>query len=124
MNNIGSLHRRSTDNTHLPAWNKIRKALAKPGCTVGVWHEAYTVRAGDYEAVYVNNPQFGLGRVAGLVPAKGTLSSAYGRLGRKVGLLVRCAPALLRTASGLLVQIMLFSLPCMVSWLICITLLV
>jgi hypothetical protein len=38
---------------------------------VGIWHEAYRVRAGDYQNLYVNMTPFGLGKVGELAPAHG-----------------------------------------------------
>ena len=48
--------------THLPAWRAFNKRVGTSG-DVGIWHETYRVRAGDYENIYVNMPAFGLGRV-------------------------------------------------------------
>ncbi len=36
---------------------------------VGIWHETYLVRAGEYEAFYGNMPAFGLGKAGSLLPA-------------------------------------------------------
>ena len=36
---------------------------------VGIWHETYRSRSGDYENVYVNMPRFGLGKVGTMVEA-------------------------------------------------------
>lgn len=49
--------------------------------SLGVWHETYLIRAGDFEGVYSNMPDFGLGKVGTLVDAKGKLATAAGRLG-------------------------------------------
>jgi len=59
---------------------KVKAALASNG-DVGIWHETYLIRAGDYESVYNNMPAFGLGIAGRLVPAQGRKSSAKGRLG-------------------------------------------
>ena len=47
---------------------------------VGIWHETYRVRPGDYESVYVNMPSFGVGKAGELVEASGKRDSAAGRL--------------------------------------------
>jgi hypothetical protein len=47
---------------------------------VGIWHETYRVRPGDYEGVYVNMTPFGLGRVGELVDAIGPRAAARDRL--------------------------------------------
>ncbi len=43
---------------HAPAWRAYQRRLRK--ASVGVWHETYVVRPGQYEAVYVDMPLFGL----------------------------------------------------------------
>jgi hypothetical protein len=66
--------------THLPAWRAFYESVGTSG-DVGIWHETYVVAPGTYENVYVNMPPFGLGAVAGLVPATGPLARADKRLG-------------------------------------------
>lgn len=55
---------RSATSTHLPAWKEFYSAAR--GGDVGIWHETYPVRAGDYENVYVAMPAFGLGKVGAI----------------------------------------------------------
>lgn len=50
---------------HLPAWRAFNKHIATNG-DVGIWHETYVVQPGASESVYVNMPEFGLGKVMGL----------------------------------------------------------
>jgi len=50
------------DFEHLPAWKKFNQKIRQSG-DVGVWHETYQVEAGVYESIYVNMPEFGLGKV-------------------------------------------------------------
>jgi hypothetical protein len=69
----------SATSTHLPAWKEFY--AAGRGGDVGIWHETYLVQAGAYENVYVGMPRFGLGKVGALVPARGRMSRASGRLG-------------------------------------------
>jgi hypothetical protein len=71
---------RAKDNTHFPAWVKFNKSVGSNG-DVGIWHETYLVKAGQYEAVYNNMPALGLGKASKLVPASGRRESAPGRLG-------------------------------------------
>lgn len=52
---------------------------------VGLWHETYLVRAGEYETVYTNMPPIGLGNAGRLVPATGRRNTAAGRLGLTEG---------------------------------------
>jgi hypothetical protein len=60
---------KSRDSLHLPAWRAFNKRVGANG-DVGIWHETYRVRAGDYENTYVNMAPFGLGKVGDLVPAQ------------------------------------------------------
>jgi hypothetical protein len=76
------LHRyaRSKDGEHFPAWVAFNKRVGSNG-DVGIWHETFRVRAGEYECVYNNMPAYGLGKAAELVPASGRRATASGRLG-------------------------------------------
>lgn len=65
---------------HLPAWRAFNRTVGTNG-DVGIWHETYRARAGDYESVYLNMPAFGLGKATGLREALGPRVSAAGRLG-------------------------------------------
>jgi hypothetical protein len=64
---------------HLPAWAAFNRAVASRG-DVGIWHETYRIRPGDYECIYNNMPAFGLAKATGAVPAAGALDSAAGRM--------------------------------------------
>jgi hypothetical protein len=64
---------------HLPAWRAFNKSVGTNG-DVGIWHETYRVRPGDYENVYVNMMPFGLGKVSELTEAHGKRETAAGRL--------------------------------------------
>ncbi|MFO0735919.1 MAG: DUF4188 domain-containing protein [Labilithrix sp.] len=70
---------RNKTNAHLPAWRKFNETVGNNG-DVGVWHETYKSRAGDYENVYANMPAFGLGAVGLSVKAEGHLAHAAKRL--------------------------------------------
>jgi len=72
---------KSRDQAHLPAWAAFNRAVGKNG-DVGVWHETYRTREGDYETVYVNMPPFGLGKATKVVAATGRRESAAGRIAR------------------------------------------
>ena len=71
---------RGKDNSHFPAWVKFNKSVGSGG-DVGIWHETYRVRAGEYEGVYNNMPAVGLGKVGRLIPASGRHATAPGRMG-------------------------------------------
>jgi hypothetical protein len=47
---------------------------------VGIWHETFLVRAGEYESIYSGMPRRGLGLAGRLVPATGARASARERL--------------------------------------------
>ena len=64
---------------HYPAWKEFNRKIRSNG-DVGIWHETYVVRAGEYEAIYNNMPRYGLGTVGTLIPATGRLESAAGRI--------------------------------------------
>ena len=66
-------------HTHLPAWRAFNQAVGKNG-DVGIWHETYMVKAGQFETVYANMPPLGLGQAGTLVAATGQRESARGRL--------------------------------------------
>jgi len=74
---------RARDAAHLPAWRAYNRALAGNDA-VGVWHETFLVRAGEYEAVYRKMPPYGLAAASAAAEAVGELHSATGRLGRGV----------------------------------------
>ena len=74
---------RARDAAHLPAWRAYNRAL-KGNDAVGVWHETFLVRAGEYEAVYRKMPPYGLAAAAESHAATGEHASATGRLGRGV----------------------------------------
>ncbi|AXU19324.1 DUF4188 domain-containing protein [Novosphingobium sp. THN1] len=70
---------RDRDQKHWPAWTAFNKAVGSNG-TVGIFHETYAVAAGAYETIYGNMPPFGLGKVAGLIPATGKRNEARSRM--------------------------------------------
>ena len=74
---------RARDAEHLPAWRAYNRAV-RGNDAVGVWHETFLVRAGEYEAVYRSMPPYGLAAAADHAEAVGALASATGRLGRAV----------------------------------------
>ena len=46
---------------HLKAWRRFMKEL-KQNDAVGFYHETYNVDANQYENIYINMPDFGLGK--------------------------------------------------------------
>ncbi|SHE55349.1 protein of unknown function [Loktanella atrilutea] len=71
---------RAPDRSHFPAWTAFNARMKDSRGDVGIWHETYLVRAGDFEAIYSGMPPYGLGRVAERVPATGSRNAARGRL--------------------------------------------
>jgi Domain of unknown function (DUF4188) len=70
---------RNPDRAHWPAWAAFNRTIARSG-DVGIWHEAYRVRPGDFEVVYNNMPPFGLARATETVDATGARATAGGRM--------------------------------------------
>jgi hypothetical protein len=64
---------KSRTSAHLPAWRAFNKTVGTNG-DVGIWHETYKSRTGDYENIYVNMPPFGLAS-AGM--ARGATAHAH-----------------------------------------------
>ena len=58
---------KDTNDPHLEVWRNYWKRVGK-SARVGIWHETYLVRAGEYEAIYSNMPPHGLGKAATLIP--------------------------------------------------------
>ncbi|MGW2227935.1 DUF4188 domain-containing protein [Streptomyces formicae] len=56
------------DKEHRPAWAAFNRRIREGRGKVGFWHETFVVRAGAHEAVYVNMPEFGLGKATTVVP--------------------------------------------------------
>ena len=75
------LERYAKDPTHAhrPAWAMFNRTVGSNG-DVGIWHETYRIRPGDFECVYNNMPSFGLARATRAVPATGPRESAAGRM--------------------------------------------
>ena len=72
---------KNRNQAHLPAWAAFNRAIGKSG-DVGVWHETYRTREGDYETIYANMPLFGLAKATKAVSATGRKESASGRMAR------------------------------------------
>lgn len=73
------------DKEHFPAWSAFNKKMKNSRGDVGIWHETYLVKAGNYETLYTGMPPFGLGKASTLVPATGALSGSRKRLQRGEG---------------------------------------
>jgi len=71
---------RDRDLPHLEPWRRFNKRIRDSG-DVGIWHETFSVRAGEYEAVYGNMPRFGLAKAGEHVPAGRKGHTAAARIG-------------------------------------------
>jgi hypothetical protein len=72
---------RSHEHAHWPAWVDFNKRVRVASGDVGIWHETYLVRAGEFETFYGAMPRIGLAAAARHVVAGGAKISARGRLG-------------------------------------------
>lgn len=77
---VEDIYRFASDSQapHAAAWREFNRKVAGSG-TVGVWHETYQIRAGDYEAVYNGMPAFGLAAATSRIPVGGGLRTARQR---------------------------------------------
>ncbi len=71
---------RGADLPHLEPWRRFNRLVRDSG-DVGIYHETYRVRAGEYETVYGNMPEFGLGAAARHVPVTKRTQTAATRIG-------------------------------------------
>src|SRR3954466_2003114 len=71
------------DGLHYPAWKAFNTKIKSSG-DVGIWHETYLVKSGNYECIYNNMPAHGLGKVGELLPISGKLEFAAGRVANSV----------------------------------------
>jgi hypothetical protein len=71
---------RDRDQAHWPAWVAFNQRVGASREDVGIWHETYHVRAGEYECVYSGMPLYGLAKASTMVDALGALESARGRM--------------------------------------------
>jgi Domain of unknown function (DUF4188) len=71
---------RRQDAHHLPAWRRFNQRVRGSG-DVGIWHETYRVRAGEYETGYANMPRVGLAAAGTHVHVGAGNSTAAQRLG-------------------------------------------
>ena len=74
---------RGADHLHLPAWKRYNQ-LARDAGGVGIWHETYRIRDGEYETIYGNMPRIGLAAVSDHRPL-GSTSRASERIRAPAG---------------------------------------
>lgn len=64
---------------HLKAWRRFMKGL-KQNDAVGFYHETYNVNSNQYENIYINMPDFGLGKAHNNQKVTNTTHTAKQRL--------------------------------------------
>jgi hypothetical protein len=67
------------DASHYPAWKAFNIKIKSNG-DVGIWHETFRVKDGQYECIYNNMPKYGMGKIGELLPATGQRESARQRM--------------------------------------------
>jgi hypothetical protein len=72
---------RARDKQHWPAWVEFNRRMKDSRGDVGIWHETYLIRAGEYENIYSGMPLMGLARAAQFANVFGDAETARGRLG-------------------------------------------
>ncbi|MDN7246261.1 DUF4188 domain-containing protein [Planococcus shenhongbingii] len=65
---------------HLTAWKNFNQKVENNEA-VGIYHETYELKAGNYESIYGNMPLYGLGKALKHVPITVERGSARKRLG-------------------------------------------
>ena len=71
---------RDRNALHWPAWVEFNRRMKETRGDVGIWHETYKVRAGEYEAIYSGMPPYGLGKIGARSKLNEATDSARGRL--------------------------------------------
>jgi hypothetical protein len=71
---------RDSNALHWPAWVAFNRRMKETRGDVGIWHETYKVRAGEYEAIYSGMPPYGLGKIGARSTLNETTDSARQRL--------------------------------------------
>jgi hypothetical protein len=72
---------RGRDKQHWPAWLEFNRLMKDSRGGVGIWHETYLIRAGEYENISSGMPLMGLAKAARLADVSGDAEAARGRLG-------------------------------------------
>ncbi|MED4123195.1 DUF4188 domain-containing protein [Halalkalibacterium halodurans] len=64
---------------HLTAWKNFNQKVGDNDA-VGIYHETYRLKTGQYESVYGNMPLYGLGKALPHIPITPDINSAQKRL--------------------------------------------
>lgn len=73
----------SKGKKHLTAWKNFNTKIGNNDA-VGIYHETYELKKGNYETVYGNMPLYGLGKAITHIPITADRASARQRLTSKV----------------------------------------
>ena len=60
---------RAREHRHWPAWTDFNKRVRAASGDVGIWHETYLVKAGQYETIYGAMPRMGLANAGAHITA-------------------------------------------------------
>jgi Domain of unknown function (DUF4188) len=72
---------RAREKQHWPAWVEFNRRMKISRGDVGIWHETYIVRAGEYESIYSGMPLMGLAKAARSAAVTAETESARERIG-------------------------------------------
>jgi hypothetical protein len=72
---------RARNKQHWPAWLEFNRLMKDSRGDLGIWHETYLIRAGEYENIYSGMPLMGLAKAAQFADVSGDAEAARGRLG-------------------------------------------
>lgn len=64
---------------HFTAWKKFNQRVGNNEA-VGIYHETYQIKEGQYESIYANMPHYGLGKALNHIPITMDRNSARKRL--------------------------------------------
>jgi hypothetical protein len=72
---------RNPSQKHWPAWVEFNRRMKRRRGDVGIWHETYLVKAGQYEAIYSGMPLHGLAAAGAATDVTASNDGARQRIG-------------------------------------------
>lgn len=72
---------RDPEHVHAGAWRDWYRLGQGDNTSVGIWHETFRVRPGEFEAIYGNMPSIGLGKATSVRPVGRATADARARIG-------------------------------------------